>query len=302
MANRNQLRYFQVEEFFRSLQNILILSFENTQGASFDSAKFQTRRLDVFERTLNVLLQRIREAYPAENQLLSDLALLLQMISEWRQHFQSLSFRTMFLEDEHNTRPLTVALVRSAVGRPRLDISENILQALHVGAGFSWAHIARNLGISERTLMRRRREYGIGNNGSSNFSDMQIDQQVRGILQVTPGIGYRLIEGALRQRGFRVKRRRVLELMQRVDPVTSTLCASSTIIRPRYSVPCPNSLWQDIFNAVQFCITCSKSGPVIFIIFLISHLKFFNKLTKNIIFNYYSIKIKENDKLANNSN
>ena len=243
MANRNQLRYFQVEEFFRSLQNILILSFENTQGASFDSAKFQTRRLDVFERTLNVLLQRIREAYPAENQLLSDLALLLQMISEWRQHFQSLSFCTMFLEDEHNTRPLTVALVRSAVGRPRLDISENILQALHVGAGFSWAHIARNLGISERTLMRRRREYGIGNNGSSNFSDMQIDQQVRGILQVTPGIGYRLIEGALRQRGFRVKRRRVLELMQREDPVISTLRASRTIIRRRYSVPCPNSLW-----------------------------------------------------------
>ena len=115
-----------------------------------------------------------------------------------------------------------------------------MLQALHVGAGFRWADIARNLGVSDRTLMRRRREYQMfDTDHDSNFAVMtnrELDHLIRGNLHITPGIGYRLIQGALRQPDFACKDGRVLELMQRVDPITATLRASRTIIRRQYSL------------------------------------------------------------------
>ncbi len=244
MVDRNRLRDFQIQEFFRSLENILVSSYDDTQ-ASFDSAEFRTRRLDELERTLTVLLWRISEAYAGEHQLLADLTALLFMVQERREHCQSLSFQNVL--EEENPNPLTfIGLVRSGVGRPRYDISEDILQALHVGAGFRWADIARNLGVSERTLMRRRREYQMSVTDHGNFSaitDQELDQLIREILHVTPNIGYRLIQGAIRQRGLRLQRRRILQSMQRVDPITATLRASRMIIRHQYSVPCPNALW-----------------------------------------------------------
>ena len=141
----------------------------------------------------------------------------------------------------------SIGLVRSGVGRPRYEISQDMLQALRVGAGFRWADIARNLDVSEKTLMRRRREYqildAVDANNFSAMTNQELDQLVREILHITPGIGYRLIQGALRQRGFHLQRRRVLQSMRRVDPITATLRASRTIIRRRYSVPCPSALW-----------------------------------------------------------
>ena len=140
-----------------------------------------------------------------------------------------------------------IGYVRSGEGRPRYNISQDKLQALHVGAGFHWADIARSLGVSERTLMRHRRELQMFDTDHDNNFAVMINRELhhltRGILHVTPGIGYRLIQGALRQRGLCLQRRRVLESMRRVDPITATLHASRTIIRRQYSVPYPNALW-----------------------------------------------------------
>ena len=77
----------------------------------------------------------------------------------------------------------------------------------------------------------------------SNIGNDALDHTVRDILRVTPRIGYRLVQGALRRRGLRIQRRRVLEALRRVDPVMITLRSSRSIIRRRYSVPCPNALW-----------------------------------------------------------
>ena len=91
-----------------------------------------------------MLLRRIREAYPTENQLLTDLNTLLENVCERRQHYQELSFRRMLDKDEQNTSSLSVGMIRSGVvRRPRFDISENILQGLYNGAGFCWVEIAR---------------------------------------------------------------------------------------------------------------------------------------------------------------
>ena len=79
-----------------------------------------------------------------------------------------------------------VRIVRSGVGRPRLDISEDLLEALHVTAGFRWAAIARYLHVSERTLRRRRHELGFAS-AAPSFTDLNngsLDEIVRDILQV----------------------------------------------------------------------------------------------------------------------
>ena len=81
------------------------------------------------------------------------------------------------------------------------------------------------LQVSERTLRRRRHELGYASAAPSftNIDNSSLDEIVRDILQVTPRVGFRLVQGALRQRGITVQRRRILEALRRVDPVMITL-------------------------------------------------------------------------------
>ena len=53
MAVRNQLSDYELAEFFQSLQDLLVLSFDS--DLSFDSAEFTSGHLGGFERTLSVL-------------------------------------------------------------------------------------------------------------------------------------------------------------------------------------------------------------------------------------------------------
>ena len=153
---------------------------------SFDTAEFLYRRLDGYERNISVLLARLRESFRGEEQLLEDLGT-----------------STILAEDQQtNGQALTsVTINRNGVGRPTLDVSRELLETLHFQVGFSWSQITRNLGISESTLRRRRRSFQIPS--SQQSFDNALHQIVREILvHVTPRIGYRLVQGALRQRGF----------------------------------------------------------------------------------------------------
>ena len=58
------------------LQDLLVSSINN-EYLSFDSAEFMSRRFDGYERTLNVLTLRVQESAPLEEQLISDLHILL---------------------------------------------------------------------------------------------------------------------------------------------------------------------------------------------------------------------------------
>ena len=232
-AVRNQLNDFQVEEFFNALLTVLQASLN--ENLSFDSAEFLARRLDGYERNLNGLNSRLRETiiYPEQEQLLDHLAGLITVIHHRREFCEALSFRNFFLEDQLAVR--SAARVRtSGVGRPQVGITQQLLEKLYDNFGFSWAQIARNIGISERTIRRRRNSFGMSSNSQAFYSsicDNDLDQIVRGILHTTPRIGYRLVQGALRQRGMNVQRHRVLDSLRRVDPVMVTLRASRSIIR-----------------------------------------------------------------------
>ena len=226
---RSQLGQFEIEEFFPSLQTLLSSSFNS--NISYDSAEYLSRRLDVYERNINILLARLIESYPLEK-LLSG--------KDERERCEALSFRS-FLEEDHGGVVQTSVGARvtiSGVGRPRLDVSQQVIETPNSQVGRSWAEIARNLGVSESR--RRRRSFVSAYGNVESHSTVLL---VRGILQITPRIGYRLVQGALRSRGLRIQRRRVLESPQRVDPVTVTMRASRSIVRRRHSVPCPNALW-----------------------------------------------------------
>ena len=242
---RSQISEFEIEQFFYSLQALLGNSLHDN-NISFDTAEFLYRRLDGYERNISVLLARLRESFPGEEQLLEDLGNLHQIVGQQRERCETLSFQSFLAEDQQtNGQALTsVTINRNGVGRPTLDVSQELLETLHFQVGFSWSQIARNLGISESTLRRRRRSFQIPSSQQSfsNIRDNALHQIVHEILHVTPRIGYRLVQGALRQRGLHIQRRRVLEALQRVDPVVVTL-RSRSIIRRRYSVPCPNALW-----------------------------------------------------------
>ena len=104
----------------------------------------------------------MRVSYWSEVQLLSDLDILLFIVSQQRQHCEALSYFTLHAEEEEQLLTTRVGVVRSGVpGCPRLNISEDLLEVLRYGAGFREAAIARNLRASERTLRRQRNEFGV---------------------------------------------------------------------------------------------------------------------------------------------
>ena len=158
MSVRNQLTHYELEEFFCSLQDLLVLSLN--PSLSFDSAEFLSRRLDSFERTLTVLSSRLRVSYWSEVQLLSDLDTLLFIVSQQRQHCEDLSYFTLHAEEEEQLSTARVGVVRSGVpwpGRPRLNISEDLLEVLRNGAEFRWAADSSSSSNTKRVVLKTKR-------------------------------------------------------------------------------------------------------------------------------------------------
>ena len=225
-----------------SLGRLLESARRQRNTASSDTTEFFSRRLRENERTVVTLILRIEEAFPNEVGVISDLNELVFVMNELSRD----SERSTFTASSSLNDRLSAVARNGLVGRPRLQILQEQLQTLHIDAGFRWADIGRILGISERTLRRRRHEFGLPVGMGEDFSDVSnddLDECVREILEVTPSAGRRLVEGGLRQRGLRIQRYRIQESIRRVDPVVSTLRAAQQIIRGVYSVPSPNALW-----------------------------------------------------------
>ena len=125
-------------------------------------------------------------------------------------------------------------------GRPRFLIPKAQLEGLR-SLHFTWNKIAQMLGVSERTIRRRREELGMDVGQTSSYSDIsddELDVFVRRILHISPNSGERMLLGALRSHGVKVQRERM-----RVDPVSRDLRRRTSIHRRVYSVRTPNALW-----------------------------------------------------------
>ena len=195
--------------FFDGILILLETSENSLNSATYDNSEFLFRWLDAHERTLSTLLSRIEQTYhgaPEIQDLNRDLRTLLNHTSNLRSHYE----RTFFLSMERDSDEYLPAVNHSlhrrdqgtGPGRPRLQVTREQLRTLNEDAGFSWSEISRTLGISERTLRRRRHELGMRFEGKefSSLSDSELDNVIRRILSVTPGAGLRMVQGAVRQR------------------------------------------------------------------------------------------------------
>ena len=134
-------------------------------------------------------------------------------------------------------------------GRPRFDIPADLISNLHDIHGV-WQTVARESGVSYRTVLRRRHEYGlpventVGPRESySNISHDDLCDVVREVLAMVPDGGETFVIGALRGRGFRVQRWRVRNAIQTVDPISRLMRRTFCVARRTDNVPCPNALW-----------------------------------------------------------
>ena len=130
-------------------------------------------------------------------------------------------------------------------GQPKFEVSKrqiHFFRDLH----FPWVRIAELLGISTKTLTRRRQEFQIDEEEEMNWSSIgngELTEIMQEIMTVTPGIGQTRMLGALHSRGIRVQRWKVREVMRELDPVGTALRWRGTICRRKYSVRSPNALW-----------------------------------------------------------
>lgn len=143
------------------------------------------------------------------------------------------------INDENlHGRPST--LKTGTAGRPKFEIKSDQIRHFRK-LGFSWTKIASVLGISRRSLYRRRHEFDVEN--FSEISDADLDLLVQEILMRAPNSGERLMIGSLRSRGVRVQRKRIRESILRVDPVSRLMRRRGCIKRRQYNVPGVNYLW-----------------------------------------------------------
>ncbi len=128
-------------------------------------------------------------------------------------------------------------------GRPKFDI--DIDQVIHLRCiGFKWNDIAKSLGISIRTLHRRRQESSVGEFlNFTQLSDKEIGDQLLLFKEEFPDIGERMALGLFRSKGILIPRRRLRQAFHTVDTINTSLRWHLRIKRRTYSVPGAMSLW-----------------------------------------------------------
>ena len=123
-------------------------------------------------------------------------------------------------------------------GRPRFDIDRNnviYLRSLH----FKWTQISQILGVSERTLRRRAREWNLLT--YSIITDIELDTIVMRHLEDFPCAGEAMLRGCLTSHNVIVPRERLRQSVRRVRGFDTQ--TPPTIFRRTYVVPGPNYLW-----------------------------------------------------------
>jgi len=144
------------------------------------------------------------------------------------------------------------------VGRPRYEVSKD--ETIYLFNLYkSWKVVSMVLGISERTLRRRRIEHGLEicntrgpRSTYTNINNEILNNVIREILDILPDAGETIVIGALRTRGIHVQRARIRQSIMEVDPIGRLSRRSIAIVRRIYNVKHPNELWYICIN--KFCL------------------------------------------------
>ena len=158
------------------------------------------------------------------------------------------SIEGTLLEDDNIGRCF-VSETTGHSGRPRVEVSKKVIKMLFE-IHRSWQTVASVLGISVRSLRRRRTEFQIPVSNPigprktySEINEEDLLSNVREIINTLPDAGESYVIGSLRRRGIFIQRHRIRDAINKIDPVGRALRKSVSVLRRVYSVPAPNSLW-----------------------------------------------------------
>lgn len=129
-------------------------------------------------------------------------------------------------------------------GPPRKVLSEPILREMfRPGRNINISQAARTLNVHRHTVKRYLQLYQIRKKEHSQLSDEELDVLVGEFKEKRPSTGLSYLQGHLLQRGWRIKRDRLLASISQVDGVQKALRKNSTIKRRKYVSSRPNAVW-----------------------------------------------------------
>lgn len=213
--------WHQIEKSFRDL----------TRLATHDNNQMDGICMKV-ERLLSIVLRLPQNEYTIE---------IEHEATKFIKNFENRRF-----QEEHD-RKVDMILVELSKkpGRPRIYIGQDHLEFLTLH-GFKVKAIAEMLLVSERTVKRRLKDFGLSTQTIyTGISDNDLDLLVLTKLNKFPNTGYKSMKGLLKVDGVVVTEIRLRDSIRRVDPL-GVMIRSLTrlpIIRRKYSVPGPLSLF-----------------------------------------------------------
>ncbi|XP_059928273.1 uncharacterized protein LOC132472585 [Gadus macrocephalus] len=147
-------------------------------------------------------------------------------------------------DEERVFQLLSMAIHELDGARMQAMSREQLLYLLE--SHFKVGDIAKQLGVSKRTIRRRMTEYGLSVRQTySNITDEELCRVIFQFISNCPNAGIRTVTGHLNSLGIRVTQHRVRQGLKAVDPVGNFLrgLQLNTVPRVPYSVPGPLSLW-----------------------------------------------------------
>ena len=132
--------------------------------------------------------------------------------------------------------------VSTNCGAPKFEIPKDVLENL-LDEGFSINEISTLLSISESTVYRRLRTFGLSKLAFSEISDDDLDRVVNKICQDFPRCGENMLKQILNGKGIKVQRVRLRDSIHRVDSEGVEGRKRGRLHRRVYNVQCPNALW-----------------------------------------------------------
>lgn len=129
----------------------------------------------------------------------------------------------------------TFSVNRDTSGRPSFQISIDIIEQLRE-TGMSWSSMANFLGVSSKTLYRRRVELGL-TDGYTEITDEDVFKEIEQVLSLTPYSGECYVKGSLQGKGIKVQRAIVRECLKRLDSLGREVRRRYSLVRRTHNVP-----------------------------------------------------------------
>lgn len=229
----------ELQNFFLSLQDCLERIETNELSSNFNLLEYFTDRLEDFIQILTAMsLVIANDETLIIGQLVGRLLdILMAKIDYLRAELNASNEETARVGRAQRQRQQE----SSSGGRRRFSIAQEQIEILR-STGMQWKAIATCLGVSAKTIYRRRLEWGM-NDSYDDISSAELETCVRDIMRLTPYSGETYVRGALRARGINVQRWKIRDVLHTIDPISRAIRRRFAIQRRAYNVRRPNNLW-----------------------------------------------------------